>query len=128
MRVLLRNLGSQRVVLITDAIPGAGLPDGVYSSIGQTITVKDGRATLANGTLAGSSALLNQCVRNAHRLAGATLQEAVRMATLNPAAAIHMQDQVGMIATGRKADMILMDKDFNVRMSMVNGEIRFSDL
>jgi len=128
MRVLLRNLGSQRVVLITDAIPGAGLPDGVYSSIGQTITVKDGRATLANGTLAGSSALLNQCVRNAHRLAGATFQEAVRMATLNPATAIHMQDQVGMIATGRKADMILMDKDFNVRMNMVNGEIRFSDL
>ncbi len=128
MRVLLRALGTQRVVLITDAIPGAGLPDGVYSSIGQTITVKDGRATLANGTLAGSSAVLNQCVRNAHQLANVSVQDAIRMATLNPAKVIHMQDELGVIATGRKADMILMDADFNVHMSMVNGQVLFSDL
>lgn len=128
MRVLLRALGSQRVVLITDAIPGAGLPDGVYSSIGQTITVKDGRATLDNGTLAGSSALLNECVRNAHQLAGATVQEAIRMATLNPARVIHMDNEIGVIANGRSADLILMDKDFKVRMTMVGGKILFSDL
>lgn len=128
MRVLLRNLGSQRVVLITDAIPGAGLPDGVYSSIGQTIIVKDGRATLENGTLAGSAAMMNHCVRNAHRLAGATVQEAIRMATFNPVRAMHMEGQMGLIATGRKADLILLDDDFNVRMTMVNGKIVYSDL
>jgi len=128
MRVLLRALGTHRVVLITDAIPGAGLPDGVYSSIGQTITVKDGRATLADGTLAGSSAALNHCVRNAHVLAGASVQDAIRMATLNPAEVIHMQDELGVIATGRKADLILMDADFNVRMGMVDGKVLFSDI
>ena len=128
MRVLLRALGTQRVVLITDAIPGAGLPDGVYSSIGQTITVKDGRATLENGTLAGSSAVLNQCVRNAHVLANASVKDAIRMATLNPAEVIHMQDELGVIATGRKADMILMDADFNVRMSMADGKVLYSNL
>lgn len=128
MRVLLRNLGSQRVVLITDAIPGAGLPDGVYSSIGQTIIVKDGRATLENGTLAGSAALMNHCVRNAHTLAGATVQEAIRMSTFNPARAVHMEGNLGLVATGRKADLILLDDDFNVHMTMVNGKIIHTDL
>ncbi len=128
MRVLLRALGTKRVVLITDAIPGAGLPDGIYSSIGQTIIVKDGRATLENGTLAGSAATLNQCVRKVHRLAGATLQEAIRMSTLNPARVIHMDNELGLIATGRKADLILMDEDFNVRLSMVNGKILLNEL
>ena len=128
MHVLLRALGTRRVVLITDAIPGAGLPDGVYNSIGQSIIVKNGRATLENGTLAGSAATLNQCVRNAHQLVGATVQEAIRMATLNPAKVIHMQDQLGVIATGRKADLILMDEDFNVRLSMVNGKILLNEL
>jgi N-acetylglucosamine-6-phosphate deacetylase len=128
MRVLLRALSTKRVVLITDAIPGAGLPDGVYSSIGQTIIVKDGRATLENGTLAGSAAILNRCVGNIHKLAGASVQDAIRMATLNPAQVIHMQDELGVIATGRKADMILLDADFNVHMSMVKGQVLFSDL
>ena len=128
MRVLLRAVGTQRVVLITDAIPGAGLPDGIYSSIGQTISVKDGRATLKDGTLAGSSALLNACVRNAHQLVDIPTREAIRMATLNPAKTIHLDDQIGVIATGRDANLILMDKDFNVRMSMVKGKILHNDL
>ena len=128
MRVLVRAVGTKRVVLITDAIPGAGLPDGVYSSIGQTITVKDGRATLKDGTLAGSSAVLNHCVRNAHQLVDVPIRDAIRMATFNPARAIHMEDQLGVIATGRDADLILMDKDFNVRMTMVKGKILHNEL
>lgn len=128
MKVLLRALGTQRVVLITDAIPGAGLPDGEYSSIGQTIVVKDGKATLADGTFAGSTALLNLCVRNIHRMVGISVKEAIRMASLNPARVINMDDQIGSIATGKRADLILMDEDFNVHMNMVGGEILLNDL
>jgi N-acetylglucosamine-6-phosphate deacetylase len=61
-------------------------------------------------------------------MVGATVQEAIRMATLNPAKVIHMDDQLGIIATGRKADMILLDQDFKVRMNMVNGKILYSNL
>jgi len=126
MRLLLRTLGSERISLITDAIPGAGLPDGEYNLIGQIITVKDGRATLDNGTLAGSAAVLNQCVRNAHQLAGASVQQAIRMATYNPAHVIGMQRQVGLIASGRPADLIIMDSNFDVKLAMVAGEIQFN--
>jgi len=128
MRVLLCALGSQRVVLITDAIPGAGLPNGTYNSIGQTIIVKDGMATLENGTLAGSTAMLNYCVRNVHQMAGASLLEAVRMASLNPAKVIGMQHQIGSLATGKRADLVLMDQDFNVRLVMVEGSILLNEL
>lgn len=128
MRLLLRTLGSKRISLITDAIPGAGLPDGDYDLIGQKIIVKDGRATLENGTLAGSAALMNQCVRNAHQLADASVQETIRMATYNPAHVIGMQREIGLIASGRSADLILMDQNFDVKFAMVSGEIMFNQI
>ena len=81
MKVLLRSLGTERVVLITDAMSGAGLKEGKYMLVGNEVTVKDGHATLANGTLAGSVATLNQCVRNVNQLVGYSLQEAVKMAS-----------------------------------------------
>jgi N-acetylglucosamine-6-phosphate deacetylase len=128
MKVLLRSIGTHRVVLVTDDIPAAGLPNGEYTSIGQTIIVKDGKATLTNGTLAGSTMFLNGGVRNVHQMAGVSVQEAIRMATLNPARVINMENQEGIIAAGRKADLALMDKDFNVHLTMVNGKILFNDL
>ena len=128
MRLLLRCLGSQRITLITDAIPGAGMLDGSYELIGQIIHVKDGKATLDNGTLAGSTALLNQCVRNVHQMAGASVQEAIRMATTNPARVIGLERQLGLIASGRPADLILMDDQFEIQMAMVGGEILFRQL
>jgi N-acetylglucosamine-6-phosphate deacetylase len=64
MKILLRCLGADRIVLITDAMPGAGLPDGIYELVGQKAIVKDGLATLEDGTIAGSTALLNNCVHN----------------------------------------------------------------
>jgi len=73
MKVLLRCLGSDRVVLITDAMSGAGLPDGVFDLVGMKVTVKDGHATLSDGTIAGSTATLNRCVGNHQPAGGHTL-------------------------------------------------------
>lgn len=128
MRLLLRCLGYERICLITDAIPGAGLPDGEYFLIGQKIIVKEGKATLENGTLAGSIVRLNQCVRNIHQLAGASIQAAIQMATHNPARAIGLERQYGMLATGMPADLILIDESFEVHMTMVGGEIVYENL
>jgi N-acetylglucosamine-6-phosphate deacetylase len=128
MKLLLKCLGKDRVVLITDAMMGAGLPNGIYEEFGLRIYVKDGRATTAEGGLAGSVAVLNQCVKNMHKLAGASVQDAVCMATQNPANVIGYGSKIGSISVGKYADMILIDESFNVKLTMVGGEILFNNL
>lgn len=128
MKVLIRCLGTERVVLITDAISGAGLNEGTYSLVGNEVTVKDGRATLANGTLAGSVTTLNVCVRNVNRLAGFPLLEAVKMASLNPARAMGLGDRLGTIQPGKDASLTVIDEDVNVYLTMVKGKIVYNQL
>jgi N-acetylglucosamine-6-phosphate deacetylase len=128
MKVLIRSLGTDRVVIITDAMTGAGLKEGTYSLAGNDVTVKDGRATLQNGTLAGSIATLNQCVRNVHQLAGYPLQEAVKMASLNPARAMGLGDRLGTIQPRKFASLTVIDEDVNVYLTMVKGKIVYNNL
>ena len=128
MKILVRCLGVDRVVLITDAMPGAGLDDGVYDLVGHEVTVKSGRATLKDGTLAGSTAQLNQCVGNAMREVGVSLNQAVQMATLNPARAMGFVDRLGTVAEGKDASLTVIDEDLNVYLTMVKGEIVYKNL
>ena len=128
MKILMRSVGVDRVVLITDAMPGAGLDDGVYDLVGHEVTVRSGRATLENGTLAGSTAMLNQCVENAMREMDVPLKDAVQMATLNPARAMGLVDRLGTVAEGKDASLTVIDEDINVFLTMVNGKIVFQNL
>ena len=128
MKVLLRCLGTDRVVLITDAIPGAGMPDGVYDLVGQKITIKDGHSTLPNGTIAGSTATLNRCVRNITQLVGIPLLEAVKMASLNPARTMGFASRLGSIAVGKDASLVVIDEQVNVYLTMVKGQVVYSNL
>jgi N-acetylglucosamine-6-phosphate deacetylase len=126
MRVLVRCLGTDRIVLITDALAGAGLAQGQYDLLGGEVTVKDGRATLADGTLAGSVATLNQCVRNVHQQVGVPLAEAVKMASLNPARAMGFAGRLGSIAVGKDASLAIVDEQVQVYLTMVRGNIVYS--
>jgi len=128
IKMLVRCLGTDRVVLITDAMAGAGLADGTYNLVGEPVIVKDGRALLADGTIAGSTATLNQCVRNVHHLVGVPLSEAVKMASLNPALAMGFADRLGSIAVGKDASLAVIDEDVNVYLSIVKGQIVYSKL
>jgi N-acetylglucosamine-6-phosphate deacetylase len=128
MKILVRCLGTDRIVLITDAMPGAGLPDGVYNLVGLEVTVKDGHANLADGTIAGSTVLLNQCVRNVNQLVGVPFHEAVKMASLNPARAMGLSNRLGSIAVGKEANLVVLDRDANVNMTMVKGHIVYTQL
>jgi N-acetylglucosamine-6-phosphate deacetylase len=128
MKMLLRCLGTERVVLITDAMAGAGLADGVYDLVGHTVTVKDGKATLANGTLAGSTATMNECVRNVNQQVGVPLPEAVKMASLNPARAMGFADRLGSLAVGKDASLTVIDEQVNVYLTMVKGHVVYSHL
>jgi len=128
MKVLLCCLGRDRVVLITDAIAGAGLPDGTYKLMGRTVTVADGHTTLADGTIAGSTATMDQCVRNVHRQVGVPLAEAVKMASYNPARVMGLASRIGSLAVGKDANLAVIDEDVNVHLTMVKGKVVFSDL
>jgi N-acetylglucosamine-6-phosphate deacetylase len=128
MKTLFRCLGDDRIVLITDAILGAGLPDGVYESVEFMVTIKDGVVTLEDGTLAGSSARLNHCVRNMHQTVGVPLHQAVKMASLNPARAMGFADRIGSIAPGKEANLAVIDDEVNVYLTLVKGQIIYNRL
>jgi N-acetylglucosamine-6-phosphate deacetylase len=128
MKILLRCLGTERVVLITDAMAGAGMADGEYDLVGQHITLRQGKATLADGTLAGSATTLTQCARNMHQKAGLPLHQAVQLASLNPARAMGFADRIGSLAVGKDANLIVIDADVNVYLTMVKGAVLYSRL
>ncbi len=123
MKVLLRCLGTDRVALITDAMAAAGLGDGTYELVGQEVFVREGTARLSTGTIAGSTATLDLCVRNAVEAVGVSLQEAVKMASFNPARILNLDDREGVLAPGRQANLTVLDSDFNVKMTLVQGRI-----
>jgi N-acetylglucosamine-6-phosphate deacetylase len=128
MNVLIRCLGTERVVLITDAIQAAGMKDGKYTLVGSEVFVKDGIAREADGTLAGSTATLNRCVRNVHQLAGIPLLEAVKMASLNPCRAMGFADRLGSIYPGKDASLTVIDEEVNVYLTMVKGQVVYNNL
>lgn len=126
IKVLLRCLGVERLVLISDAMPGAGLPDGTYDLAGNRVTLRDGKATLADGTLAGSAALLSQCVRFVSREVGLPLNQAVQMASLNAARAIGLDGRLGSLEVGKDASLAVIDEEVRVHLTMVKGRIVYS--
>ena len=128
MKVLVRCLGTDRVVLISDAMAGTGMEDGKYELVGQFVTVKDGRATTLGGTIAGSTATLDDCVRNMNQKVGVPLAEVVKMASLNPARAMGLAASVGSIAVGQEANLVVMDESVNVLATLVKGSVVYGNL
>ncbi len=128
IKVLLRCLGVERVVLVSDAMPGAGLPDGTYDLVGNLVTLHQDKATLADGTLAGSAALLNQCVRFVTGEVGLPLNQAVQMASFNAARAIGLDHRLGSLQVGKDASLAVIDDEAHVHLTMVRGKIVHSKI
>lgn len=122
-KALLRTKGKDKLVLITDSIEAAGLPDGTYKLGNQPVYVKDGEARLANGALAGSIANMNDCVRNAYKHLGLTLNEAVNLASYNAAKSLN-EEQIGEIKEGNYADIIFFDEDICIQQTMIKGQMK----
>ena len=122
-KALLRAKGSDKVVLVTDSMEAAGLPDGQYKIGTQAVFVKNHCARLADGTLAGSVAAMNTMVHNAHRHLGLPLHEAVNLASGNPAASLG-ESRLGEIKAGNVADLVFFDEEIRIQQVMVNGELR----
>jgi N-acetylglucosamine-6-phosphate deacetylase len=127
IRAMLRCIGSDRIVLVTDAMEAAGLPDGEYHLLGAKVVVSGGKATQEDGTIAGSSAVLNKCVRNMHHAVSVPLSDAIKMASLNPARVIGEAGKRGSLQAGKQADLVVIDRDVNVYLTMVNGKVVYSN-
>lgn len=119
---LTHRLFGEKLVLISDSLRCAGMPDGDYELGGQPITMKNGKATLTGtDTLAGSSIHLMEGLRRSVSF-GVPLEAAVTAATLAPAKAIRMEDELGRLQVGRWADLVVLDKDLNVKSVYINGK------
>ena len=118
IRVTSRIFG-ERLNLISDSLRCAGMPDGDYELGGQPIVVKNHKATLLDGTLAGSSISLLDAVRNVVRF-GLPLAEAVYAASAAPAQAVGLD--AGVIAHGKAADLVVLDRDLNLKAVFVDGQ------
>ena len=125
LRLLWKVKGTNGMVLVSDAIRACGMPDGVYRLGDQQVHLADGRAALPDGTLAGSVLTMDRAVRFMVREVGVPLTDAVRMASLNPARILRLDGRKGILAVGKDADLVLLDEDLDVVMTLVAGRIAF---
>ena len=122
IRAAFALFGEDRICLISDAMMACGMPDGAYALGGQPVTVTNGLAALENGTIAGSATALTECFRRAVKVFRIPLAAALKAVTINPATAIRMEDEIGVIAPGRRADFTILDAEtLTVRHCIIGG-------
>lgn len=122
IRLLYKCKGKEGITLITDSMEAKYLPDGEYQLGGNPVFVKDGTARLKDGTLAGSILKLNEGIRNIKNVLGISLEDAVYMATANPAKNLLVYDKIGSIEIGKDADFAIIDEDVNIFETISKGE------
>lgn len=127
LRLALRNKGYEKLAIVTDAMRGAGMPDGEYTfgpRHGLVAVVKNREARIPDGTALASSVFpMNEMVRVFRDLSGCPLWQAVRMASLTPAEIVHRAADIGSIAPGKLADLIILDDQLNVHATYVSGAL-----
>jgi N-acetylglucosamine-6-phosphate deacetylase len=120
VKLFLTAKGRERAVLITDAISATGMPDGRYQLGPIEVDVKDGKCT-SGGSLAGSVLTMDRAVRNVTQFAHWSLQDAIRAATLNPARAVGLEENHGVLACGASADFNVLSPTGEVLKTIVGG-------
>ncbi len=127
LRIAFREMGEDGTVIISDSMKAAGCPDGDYDLGGQPVYVRDGKALLADGTIAASTSNVYKELKNVISF-GIPEKQAVKSATINPAKAIRVDDKTGSIEEGKLADILVVDKDYNIKLVIVKGEIKVNNL
>jgi len=124
-KLLLKCKGKDHLILITDSMEARNMPDGVYKLGTFPVYKKGPAARIKDGTLAGSIIQMNCALRNAKEAFDLSIEEIVNLGSKNPAANLGLE-KVGCIANGYYADFVIIDKDFNVYQTYVNGKLAYS--
>lgn len=122
VKLAYRAKAKDKLVLITDSAPAAGLPEGKYRMGGADVVVRDGAVFLEDGTLTGGSISLFEAMKNLTRFAGIPLEDAIPAATANPARLLGVYSEVGSLEVGKRADFIVLGADDSLRDVYVGGK------
>jgi N-acetylglucosamine-6-phosphate deacetylase len=116
------KIKGEKLVLVTDATAPAGADMDYFIFVGKKVYYRDGKCVDENGTLGGSALTMIEAVQNTVEHVGIALDEALRMATLYPAKAIGVEQQLGRVKQGMVANLAIFDRDFKVQATVVNGQ------
>ena len=120
---LVAKAKGDKLCLITDCMRAGGMEDGDYTLGGQHVIKTGIQCLLEDGTIAGSVLKLNEAVRNLKAHTDLSLPEVFACASLNPAKAIGEAENIGSLAVGKCADIIICDEEIQVETTIINGEI-----
>jgi len=125
---LVYKMKGRKLCFITDCLPAGGLPYGEYTLGGKKFIYRDAVCRLEDGTIAGSTLAMNKGIWNVYTNSSIPLWECVNCATINPAEAIGVSDKKGSIEAGKDADLVILDKRFNVQKTIKNGKIKYEGM
>lgn len=127
LQLIYNNIGSERLLLITDAMRAKCLQAGQYELGGQPVTVNGDRALLENGALAGSILKMHHGARQMLQLQHVTLSDIVKMTSVNPAKQLGIFAEKASIAAGKVADVLLVDDKLNLKLTICRGVIAYEE-
>lgn len=132
IKIILRCKGIQNIILITDSMSMTGCPPGVYPlQDGREGVLKEGEdivRVLENNDIAGSAMTMNKVIKNFINHTGVKIEQAIQMATFNPAKVINLSHKKGEIKVGMDADIAVFNKEFEVKLTIVEGKISHNSL
>ena len=131
LKLIYKIKGPDRIALITDAMRGAGMPEGesVLGNLktGLKVIIEDGVAKLPDrSSFAGSVATTDRLVRNMINLADVPLLDAVRMMSTTPARIMNISDRKGSLVEGKDADIVIFDRNINIQKTIIKGRLAYS--
>ncbi|WP_218031843.1 N-acetylglucosamine-6-phosphate deacetylase [Dictyobacter kobayashii] len=126
MDILVRMLGPQRTIVVTDALAGAGIADATFEFAGQQARVICGAARLSDGTLTGSVLTMDQALRNMLEITHVSLSEVSSMLSFNPARSAHVADHKGLLKVGYDADLVIYDRSLQLQATICRGQISYA--
>lgn len=119
--ILLKQKGKDKIILITDCMRGGSIDNGISELGGQTVYIKNNSARLSDGTLAGSILKLNMAIKNIFENTNLSIEDAVALATANPARALDIYHKKGSLENGKDADITIFNDNFDIMYTFVNG-------
>ncbi len=127
LKIAFDMLGEDNSVIISDSMRAADYKDGVYDLGGQPVYVTEGKALLEDGTIAASTSNLYKELKNVLSY-GISEKQAVKSVTINPAKAIRVDGETGSLEVGKLADILVLDKDFNIKLVVAKGEVKTENI